>query len=1246
MGAAMYFGASPATAAPPVTTGLKLHLDASQLTGLSDGATVTTWTDMSGLGNNATATGTPIYKTGILNGQPVVRFNDASSFTTANLSAQFPSAATVFIATTIDNDNVYTLVNTISGKDEWWCYNGNTRSYPALFRGARLESYCAMPTTGSHLFAITSSASAWQMWKDGASQGVAGANYNAGGVITIGNNSNNRPLKGDIAEVLIYSRVLDATELNAVGGYLTAKYGVTTTYPVSLTVLLNSPLTGSNYLVGSTIPATATVVAGTAPHTVDFLLDSGSGFVSQGTDTDSPYTVNLTGLAIGTYSLKAKVTDSASATNESPTQTFTVSNAGPTNLAAVSGNALVNLSWKQVLGATDYTVLRSSPDNSSYGMIATGITGLTYQDTGLTNGTPYYYVVKANVGATVSDPSNEVSSTPLAVADSNSKVVASAPFVWADGVATSTITVTLKDGGNAPAPGMNVTLVSSRPSDDTVSAASGPSDGNGVVTFTVSSAVVGTSEYTATVTEIPLPLTQKPTVGYIDPNSPKLINVNFTGGTAETESALSGPAGGLGTKWNQFMGPNSPGTLVYSTGVATPVTITTNFGMANVFDTPVVALPMLRGSMSNFGKGVDNTNVTISGLEAGGFYNIWMVTLRNQPYGANGAEQYVGWWRTTHATSSPSDQLVNAVGATVNTSTFVAGYNYVLFERVEANGSGQIVFTGVAGPLLDGSNNNHRHGLNGLQIEKTTRPVIGIVTDADSTVDASPATVFADGVLTSTVTVTLKDANGTGVSGKEVTLANTSGPKAATINPLTAVTTNGAGKAVFTVSSTTPGIEVFTATDVTDTLPLTMTASVEFVEIGVLTDAAKSTVVASPIGRPADGSSASTITVTLRDANGYPVSGNNVTLANSGGAQAATISPTGAVTSDANGQAVFSVSSSTIGAEEFTATDTTDSTAVTQIATVNFIDPNAPKLINVNMDNTVQPGLVGPGGGLGTVWNTIGAISASNLLNSSGTATTVGFTSSNISLLGPWGAPTLKMLNNGLANFGTGPDNSQQLVINGLDPAKTYDLYIASGNLLGTQLHNGEWTMTNVTTTAPTTQACGNTTAPNGSTWVENNNYVLFRSVVPDGAGNITVNGRSIFVSGFDCRLPLSGFQLVESAPVTGGFGTWAAANGATGQTPEQDHDNDGVENGIEYFMGETGSSFTAMPGLDATNKISWKMDPAYAGTYEVQTSPDLVTWTNVDPRPTPSGGTLSYTLPTGAPGGKSFVRLLVTPAP
>ena len=70
------FTTAAATSPPPAgVTGLALWLDASQLTGLSDGAMLNTWNEMSGLGNHATrTTGAPTYETNELNGQPVVRF--------------------------------------------------------------------------------------------------------------------------------------------------------------------------------------------------------------------------------------------------------------------------------------------------------------------------------------------------------------------------------------------------------------------------------------------------------------------------------------------------------------------------------------------------------------------------------------------------------------------------------------------------------------------------------------------------------------------------------------------------------------------------------------------------------------------------------------------------------------------------------------------------------------------------------------------------------------------------------------------------------------------------------------------------------------------------------------------------------------------------------------------------------------------------------------------------------------------
>ena len=93
-----YLGDDPATApllkkmrGPDGKPRICDHAWISCFTGLSDGATVATLTDMSGLGNHATAAGIPIYKTGVLNGQPVLRFNGACSFATPNLSSLFPT---------------------------------------------------------------------------------------------------------------------------------------------------------------------------------------------------------------------------------------------------------------------------------------------------------------------------------------------------------------------------------------------------------------------------------------------------------------------------------------------------------------------------------------------------------------------------------------------------------------------------------------------------------------------------------------------------------------------------------------------------------------------------------------------------------------------------------------------------------------------------------------------------------------------------------------------------------------------------------------------------------------------------------------------------------------------------------------------------------------------------------------------------------------------------------------------------
>jgi hypothetical protein len=80
-------------------------------------------------------------------------------------------------------------------------------------------------------------------------------------------------------------------------------------------------------------------------------------------------------------------------------------------LVATAGNAQVGLSWSASSGATSYNVKRSTTNGGPYTTIASPTT-TGYTDTGLTNGTTYYYVVSAVNTAGQSANSSQVSATP------------------------------------------------------------------------------------------------------------------------------------------------------------------------------------------------------------------------------------------------------------------------------------------------------------------------------------------------------------------------------------------------------------------------------------------------------------------------------------------------------------------------------------------------------------------------------------------------------------------------------------------------------------------------------------------------------------------------------------------------------------------------------------------------------------------------------------------------------------------
>jgi cellulose 1,4-beta-cellobiosidase len=150
-----------------------------------------------------------------------------------------------------------------------------------------------------------------------------------------------------------------------------------------------------------------------------------------------------TGLTNGnTYYFKVAAVNTAGTSAQSteasttPANTITIPPA-PTSLTAVAGDGLVGLSWGASSGATSYNLYRgTSAGGEAMTAVATGISTNSYSNTGLTNGTTYYFKVAALNTAGISPLSNEASAKPAAastgtVTVSASQASGSGPY-WAE----------------------------------------------------------------------------------------------------------------------------------------------------------------------------------------------------------------------------------------------------------------------------------------------------------------------------------------------------------------------------------------------------------------------------------------------------------------------------------------------------------------------------------------------------------------------------------------------------------------------------------------------------------------------------------------------------------------------------------------------------------------------------------------------------------------------------------------------
>lgn len=207
---------------------------ADQITNLTTGAAITTWPDLSVNGYTATAgTASPTWITGALGGQPVARFNGTSQYLTANANSGDPAQTVVAVISTAGTGS-----RTIRGGDGSAALQVRIESTNNVGMVAQTVANIASGTTPITLatpaLAVASyntSGGAWSIYVNGA---AAGSGTNVQGVTTrltsIGRNgaNNGEYYSGDIAELIVWNRVLNGTELATVNTYVTGRYGIAT----------------------------------------------------------------------------------------------------------------------------------------------------------------------------------------------------------------------------------------------------------------------------------------------------------------------------------------------------------------------------------------------------------------------------------------------------------------------------------------------------------------------------------------------------------------------------------------------------------------------------------------------------------------------------------------------------------------------------------------------------------------------------------------------------------------------------------------------------------------------------------------------------------------------------------------------------------------------------------------------------------------------------------------------------------
>ena len=304
-------------------TGMRLWLKADTI---PNAGGLSNWADQSGSHNDATqitATNQPVVVPGAMNGQPVVRFDGATSYLNLNFLMNGASAGDIFVIVRGSTTTNRCLISSFG--------LSSVTFFPAAGPGRIQDNFGSTSSgylfgagsadlTQPHLYNVSAGTNSWTASLDGAVLYSNNTNtVNFAGALTppvIGayrdpsvfyNPDDN--FQGDIAEIIAYDRILSAGERQAVGLYLNQRYAVL--------ALPSAPANVSAVAVSST---QVSVTWSSVPAGTGAILqrqDAGGGFVSIANITSGSSFIDSTAVAGATYTYQVIATNLAGSSTPS-----------------------------------------------------------------------------------------------------------------------------------------------------------------------------------------------------------------------------------------------------------------------------------------------------------------------------------------------------------------------------------------------------------------------------------------------------------------------------------------------------------------------------------------------------------------------------------------------------------------------------------------------------------------------------------------------------------------------------------------------------------------------------------------------------------------------------------------------------------------------------------------------------------------------------------------------------------------